>query len=42
MLAVLWNVDDSEFPSLDVFGNTKDMIDVSLEMPIDARLNGIA
>jgi hypothetical protein len=42
MLAVLGNVDDREFPSLGVFGNTNDMINISLEVSIDAGFNGIA
>src|SRR5271155_2508963 len=41
MLAVLRNVDDREFPGLGVLGNTEDMIDIALKVPIDAGFTGI-
>jgi hypothetical protein len=41
MLAVLGNVDDREFPSLGVFGNTEDVIAIALKVPIDTGFNGI-
>jgi hypothetical protein len=42
MFAILGNVDDREFPSLGVLGNTEDMVDIALEVPIDTGSNGIA